>query len=139
MSLSINIRQTGDVTIVDVTGRITLGDGASTLRDTIRTMGREGHKKVLLNLGEATYIDSSGLGVLVSGFASITSLGGRLKLLNLNNRARDLLLITKLFTVFEVFEDEALAVRSFIDAPVETPAATSEKTSTGVGEATARM
>ena len=113
MSLSINIRQTGDVTLVDVTGRITLGDGAATLRDTLRTMGREGHKKILLNLGEATYIDSSGLGVLVSGFASITNTGGQLKLLNLNKRVRDLLLITKLFTVFEVFEDEAVAIRSF--------------------------
>jgi anti-sigma B factor antagonist len=122
MSLSINIRQVNDVTIVDVIGRITLGDGASTLRDTIREMGRAGHKKILLNLQEASYIDSSGLGVLVSGFASVTSQGGQLKLLNLNKRVTDLLLITKLFTVFEVFEDEALALRSFIAAAAETPA-----------------
>ena len=120
MSLSINIRQISEVSVVDVMGRITLGEGASTLRDTIRTMGREGHKKILLNLGDATYIDSSGLGVLVSGFASITKQGGRLKLLNLNKRVRDLLLITKLLTVFEVFEDETPALRSFIDAAVET-------------------
>src|SRR5882724_4763376 len=121
MSLSINIRQMSDVSIVDVAGRITLGDGASTLRDTLRAMPREGHKKVLLNLGEASYIDSSGLGVLVAAFASITNQDGQLKLLNLTTRVRDLLLITKLFTVFEVFEDEALAICSFVEVEVGTP------------------
>jgi len=123
MSLSINIRQLGDVSIVDVTGSITLGGGASTLRDTLRTMPREGHKKILVNLADASYIDSSGLGVLVSGFASITNQGGQLKLLHLSKRVRDLLLITKLFTVFEVFEDEGAAVRSFREAVVETSTA----------------
>ena len=123
MSLSINIRQIGEVSVVDVAGRITLGDGASTLRDTLRAMPKERHKKILLNLGSATYIDSSGLGVLVSGFASITSQGGQLKLLNLTTRVTDLLLITKLFTVFEIFEDELLAVRSFAEAEVAAPSA----------------
>jgi len=113
MSLSINIRQTNDVSIVDVGGRITLGEGATTLRDTLRAMPKDGHKRILLNLEEASYIDSSGLGVLVAAFASIANQGGELKLLHLTKRVRDLLLITKLFTVFDVFEDEALAVRSF--------------------------
>ena len=122
MSLSINIRQTGDVSIVDLVGRVTLGDGASTLRDTLRGMGREGHKKILLNLAEATVIDSSGLGVLVGAFASITNQGGQLKLLSLTSRIRDLLLITKLLTVFEVFEDEGIGVRSFRGGSAVMPA-----------------
>ena len=121
MSLSIDIRQMNDVCILDVTGRVTLGDGASTLRDMLRTMPEKGHKKILLNLAETTLIDSSGLGVLVSGFASVANQGGRLKLLNLNKRVKDLLLITKLYTVFEVFDDEKLAIRSFREARVETP------------------
>lgn len=120
MSMSINIRRMGDVIVVDVSGRITLGDGASTLRDTLRTMPRETHKKILLNLGDASYIDSSGLGVLVSAFASITSQGGQLKLLNLTKRVRDLLLITKLLTVFEVFDDELVAIRSFTEVEMQT-------------------
>jgi anti-sigma B factor antagonist len=123
MSVSITVRQASEVSIVDVAGRITLGEDASALRDMLRTMPREGHKKILLNLGEATYIDSSGLGVLVSGFASITNQGGQLKLLNLTSRVRDLLLITKLLTVFEVFDDEALAVHSFVEAAVPAPGA----------------
>jgi len=123
MSLSINIRQVGGVSIVDVAGRITMGEGASTLRDTLRTMPREDHKKILLNLGDTTLIDSTGLGVLVAGFASITNRDGELKLLNLPVKVRDLLLITKLFTVFEVFEDETVAVRSFAGTAAEMPAA----------------
>jgi len=82
-------------------------------------MAREGHKKILLNLGDASYIDSSGLGVLVSAFATLTNQGGQLKLLNVIARVKDLLLITKLYTVFEVFDDEGSALRSFIGAPVE--------------------
>ncbi|SPE40898.1 Anti-sigma factor antagonist [Candidatus Sulfopaludibacter sp. SbA3] len=123
MSLSINIRQMNDVSVMDVTGRITLGDDARTLRDMLLTMPKEGHKKILLNLAEAAYIDSSGLGVLVSGFASMTNQGGQLKLLNLTKRVRDLLLITKLFTVFEVFDDEELALRSFAEVAVQAPGA----------------
>src|SRR5690242_16450914 len=123
MSLSINIRQVSDVSIVDVVGRITMGDGASTLRDALRRMPREGHVKILLNLRDVTLIDSTGLGVLVAGFASITNHGGQLKLLNLTVRTRDLLLITKLFTVFEVFEEEPGAIRSFDLDTVKVPAA----------------
>src|SRR3954447_14423255 len=116
MSLSMIVRKVDEVSIVDVTGQITLGEGTSTLRNLLSDMGNEGYKRILLNLAATTMIDSSGLGVLVSGFASITNHGGRLKLVNLPTRIRDLLLITKLYTVFEVFEDEAAAVRSFGEA-----------------------
>jgi anti-sigma B factor antagonist len=98
---------------VDVAGRITLGEGSSALRDALRGLVSNGRKKILLNLGEVSYIDSSGIGELVSGFTTVTNNGGQLKLLNLAKRVKDLLQITKLYTVFEVHEDEAEAVRSF--------------------------
>jgi len=104
----------GDVTVVDVAGRITLGEGSSTLRDALRELVGKDQKKVLLNLGEVSYIDSSGIGELVSGFTTVTNSGGALKLLNLNKRVKDLLQITKLYTVFDVHEDEASAIRSFV-------------------------
>ena len=113
MSVKLTTRQVGDVTVVDATGRITLGEGASTLRDTIRDLAANGHKKLLLNLSEVSYIDSSGIGELVSGFTTITNQGGKLKLVGLTKRVKDLLQITELYTVFEVFDDEAAAVRSF--------------------------
>ena len=115
MSLRIDIRQTGEVSIVDVEGRIVLGEDVRVLRELLHKMPREGHKNILINLGKTVYIDSSGLGVLVSGFASVANQGGQLKLLNLTHRIRDLLLITKLFTVFEVFDSEASAVASFMN------------------------
>jgi anti-sigma B factor antagonist len=96
-----------------VSGRITLGEGSSTLRDALRELAGKGQKKILLNLGEVSYIDSSGIGELVSGFTSVTNSGGQLKLLNLTKRVKDLLQITKLYTVFDVHESEASAVRSF--------------------------
>ena len=113
MSLKLTTRQVGDVTVVDVAGRITLGEGSSILRDSMRDLVSKGQKKVLLNLSDVTYIDSSGIGELVSGFTTITNAGGQLKLLGLTNRVKDLLQITKLYTVFDVHEDEAHAVRSF--------------------------
>jgi anti-sigma B factor antagonist len=103
----------GDVTVIDATGRITLGDGASAFRDIIRDLASKGDKKLLLNLSEVSYIDSSGIGELVSGFTTVTNHGGSLKLIGLSKRVKDLLQITKLYTVFEVFDDEAEAVRSF--------------------------
>jgi anti-sigma B factor antagonist len=106
-------RQVGDVTVVDAVGRITLGDGASIFRDTVRGLVSNGHKKMLLNLAEVSYIDSSGIGEMVSGFTTVNNQGGQVKLLNLTKRVKDLLQITKLYTVFEVFEDETAAVRSF--------------------------
>ena len=113
MSVKLTTRQVGDVTVVDVAGRITLGEGSSALRDLMRDLVTKNQKKVLLNLGEVSYIDSSGIGELVSGFTTVTNSGGALKLLNLNKRVKDLLQITKLYTVFEVHEDEASAIRSF--------------------------
>ncbi len=113
MSVKLTTRQVGDVTVIDANGRITLGEGASTFRDTVRDLAAAGNKKLLLNLGEVTYIDSSGIGELVSGFTTVTNHGGQLKLLGLNKRIKDLLQITKLYTVFEVHDDEAGAIRSF--------------------------
>jgi anti-sigma B factor antagonist len=109
----LNTRQVGDVSVVDVAGRITLGEGSSALRDALRDMINKNQKKILLNLGEVNYIDSSGIGELVSGFTTVTNSGGQLKLLNLNKRVKDLLQITKLYTVFDVHDDEAHAVRAF--------------------------
>ena len=113
MSAKLSPRQVGDVTVIDVSGRITLGEGSSNLREGIRDLMAKGNKKVLLNLGEVSYIDSSGIGELVSGFTSVANQGGQLKLLNLTKRVQDLLQITKLYTVFEVHDDEAKAIRSF--------------------------
>lgn len=113
MSVKMTTRQVGDVTVIDTVGRITLGEGASTFRDTLRDLAAAGNKKLLLNLAEVSYIDSSGIGEMVSGFTSVTNAGGQVKLLNLTKRVKDLLQITKLYTVFEVFDDEAHAVRSF--------------------------
>jgi anti-sigma B factor antagonist len=113
VSVKLTTRQVGDVTVVDAAGRITLGEGASSFRDKIRDLVTGGNKKLLLNLAEISYIDSSGIGELVSSFTTVTNLGGSVKLLNLTKRVQDLLQITKLYTVFEVFDDETKAVRSF--------------------------
>jgi anti-sigma B factor antagonist len=113
LSVKLTSRQVGDVTVIDAAGRITLGEGASTFREKIRELINNSSKKILLNLGDVTYIDSSGIGELVSGFTTVTNSGGQLKLVGLSKRVKDLLQITKLYTVFEAFEDEAQAVRSF--------------------------
>jgi anti-sigma B factor antagonist len=113
VSVKLTTRQVGDVTVIDAAGRITLGEGASAFRDIIRDLAAKGDKKLLLNLSEVSYIDSSGIGELVSGFTTVTNHGGSLKLVGLSKRVKDLLQITKLYTVFETFEDEAQAVRSF--------------------------
>ena len=113
MSVKLSTRQVGNVTVIDVAGRITLGEGSSALRETLRDMVAKNQTKILLNLADVTYIDSSGIGELVSGYTTVTNTGGSLKLLNLNKRVKDLLQITKLYTVFEVHEDEAAAIRSY--------------------------
>jgi anti-anti-sigma factor len=113
VSVKLNTRQVGDVTVIDVSGRITLGEGSSALRDVLRELVAKGNKKILLNLGDVSYIDSSGIGELVSGFTTVANQGGSLKLLSLTKRVKDLLQITKLYTVFDVHEDEAHAVKSF--------------------------
>ena len=113
MSVTLSTRVVGGVTILDVAGRITLGEGSSALRESLRELVRKDQKKILANLGKVNYIDVSGIGELVSGFTTVTNHGGELKLVNLTKRVKDLLQITKLYTVFDVHEDEAAAVRSF--------------------------
>jgi anti-sigma B factor antagonist len=113
VSVKLNTRQIGDVTVIDAAGRITLGEGSTAFREAIKDLVAKGQKKILLNLGEISYIDSSGIGEMVSGFTSVSNAGGQLKLLNLTKRVQDLLQITKLYTVFEVFDDEAVALSSF--------------------------
>jgi len=113
MSVKLTTRQVGDVTVIDVAGRITLGEGSSTLRDALRDLVKKNQKNILLNLKDVTYIDSSGIGELVSAYTTVTNEGGHLKLLGLTHRVKDLLQITKLYTVFDIHEDEAHAVRSF--------------------------
>jgi len=106
-------RQIDGVTIVDLSGRITLGEGSVILRDTVRELMGKGSKKILLNLGDVNYIDSSGIGELVSAFTTVRNQGGELKLLNLTKKVHDLLQITKLYAVFDVKDDETTAVKSF--------------------------
>jgi len=106
-------RQVGGVTIVDLSGRITLGEGSVVLRDTIRDLVSKGKNKILLNLADVTYIDSSGIGELVSAFTTVRNQGGELKLLKLTKKVHDLLQITKLYTVFDIKDDEAVAVQAF--------------------------
>ena len=113
MSMKVSTRQVDGVTILDLSGRITLGEGSVTLRDSIRDLVAKGSTKILLNLGNVDYIDSSGVGELVSAFTSVKNAGGELKLLNLTKKVQDLLQITKLYTVFDVHDDEAHAVSSF--------------------------
>ena len=113
MSVKIDTRKVGDVTVVDVSGRITLGEGSSALRDVLRDLSAQGNKKILLNLSEVSYIDSSGIGELVSGFTSVSNGGGTLKLLGLTKRVKDLLQITKLYTVFDIWDNEASAISAF--------------------------
>ncbi|HEY2392922.1 MAG TPA: STAS domain-containing protein [Candidatus Angelobacter sp.] len=113
MSMKVSNRQVDGVTIVDMSGRITLGEGSVVLRDSIRDLVGKGQKKILLNLGDVTYIDSSGIGELVSAFTAVRREGGELKLLNLTKKVHDLLQITKLYTVFDIKDDEAAAIQSF--------------------------
>jgi anti-sigma B factor antagonist len=113
VTMKASTRQMDGVTIVDLSGRITLGEGSVVLRDTIRDLVGKGSKKILLNLGDVTYIDSSGIGELVSAFTTVRNQGGELKLLNLTKKVHDLLQITKLYTVFDVKDDEATAISAF--------------------------
>lgn len=105
--------EVGDVTVINLTGSITLGESTSLLRGWIQEALSQGRTKILLNLADVYFIDSSGLGELVSAYTRVTGRGGRLKLCSLNSRTQNLLQATKLYTVFEVFSDEAKAVASF--------------------------
>jgi len=111
--LNISERQAGDVTVLDLDGKITIGEGSVALRTAIRRLLEEGKKRLLLNLARVTYIDSSGIGELVSSYTAINKEGGQLKLLNLTQKIQDLLTITKLLTVFDVYENESEALSSF--------------------------
>ena len=113
MALTIASREVDGVTVVELSGRITLGEGSVQLRDSIRDLLAKGQKKILLNLGEVNYIDSSGIGELVSAYTTVRNQGGELKLLNLTKKVHDLLQITKLYTVFDIKDDEASAIASF--------------------------
>ena len=113
MSMKVIVRLVDSVTIMDVSGRITLGEGCTQLRELIREQLSKGNKNVLLNLGDVSYIDSSGIGELVSSYTAVSNQGGSLKLLNLTKKVQDLLQITKLYTVFDVHDDEAKAISSF--------------------------
>jgi anti-sigma B factor antagonist len=113
MALRATHRESGPCTVVDLSGKITLGDGSALLRKTVRGLLDEKHMKIILNLGDVDYIDSSGIGELVSAYTTTKGRGGELKLLQLTKKVHDLLQLTKLFTVFEVFSDEATAIGSF--------------------------
>jgi anti-sigma B factor antagonist len=113
VALSIATRQLDGVTILDLSGRITLGEGSVQLRDAIRDLISKGQKGILLDLGDVNYIDSSGLGELVSAYTTAKNQGATLKLLKLTKKVHDLLQLTKLYTVFDIYDDEASAIASF--------------------------
>src|SRR5436309_12527297 len=113
MNMTTSTREVGGVTIVDISGRIVLGEEGAALRNLVRELLNKGHKTILFNLGDVDYIDSSGLGHLVSAYTSVQTQGGELKLLNLTKRVQDVMQITRLYTVFDIMDDEAAAVRSF--------------------------
>ena len=113
MSVKLTTRQVNEVTVIDVSGRITLGEGSSLLRDELRSLIGSNRRKILLNLADVSYVDSSGIGQLVAAFTTVSSQGGQLKLLNLTKRLKELLQLTKVISIFEVFDDEKKAVATF--------------------------
>jgi anti-sigma B factor antagonist len=113
MSLKMRTREVGKVVVIDLTGQITLGEASAAVRDEVRDQIGHGYMKILLNLADVTYIDSAGLGELTAAYTSVKNRGGQLKLLNLTKRVHDLMQITKLYTVFDVYDDEKNAVSSF--------------------------
>ena len=111
--MKIASREVDHVTIIDVSGRIVLGDETEALRHAVRDQLSKGKKKIILNLADVDYIDSSGVGVLVASFTAVRNSGGELKLLNLTQKVHDILNVTKLYTVFDIKDDEFKAVKSF--------------------------
>jgi anti-sigma B factor antagonist len=112
--MQLSERRIGDVVVVDVSGKITLAEGGDqVLKDKMRSLVQQGHTRLLLNLGDVSYVDSAGLGEIVQAYATVNKNGGALKLLHVTRRIQDLLSITKLLTVFETFDSEAEAVTSF--------------------------
>lgn len=116
MSLYLTPINVGEVTVIDAAGRITLGENTTSFRDTIRDLTAGGRKKILLNLADISYVDSSGIGELIAAFTNVKHQGGALKLLNPTKRVCDLLHITKIYTIFEVFDDRNAAMSSFSDS-----------------------
>jgi len=113
VSLNLTVRESSGVSVIEIAGRLTLGEGGTRLKDEIRRLIVEGKKRILLNLAGLTYMDSAGLGLLVGAYATVSRDGGHIKMSNVTSRVKDLLLITKLYTVFEVHEDEPAALASF--------------------------
>jgi anti-sigma B factor antagonist len=113
MQLEIKERTVGEVVILELTGKITIGEGSVQLRDTVSRLLESGRNRIILNLGAVSYVDSSGIGELVSRYTTTKNTGGKLKLINLPKKIKDLLMITKLLTVFEIYEDEQAALDSF--------------------------
>ena len=113
MTLHGTVRDNSGVSIVDFSGRITLGEGSATLRNTVKELVAAGKQKILLNLADVDYIDSAGIGELVSAFTTVRTAGGELKLLNLTKRVNDILQITRLYTVFDVQTEEWTAIHSY--------------------------
>jgi anti-sigma B factor antagonist len=113
VALQGTVREIGEIIVIDFSGKITLGEGSSTLRKSIREVLDSGHRKILLNLADVDYIDSSGIGEMVSAYTTVRGLEGELKLVHLTKRVHDLIQITRLFTVFDVQSDEHSALRSF--------------------------
>jgi anti-sigma B factor antagonist len=111
--MQISERESGGVTVLDLSGKVTLGDGDTLLKDKLHSLLHQGKKNVLLNLGQVSYVDSAGLGAIVSAYTTMTREGGSLKLSNVTKKLQDLLSITKLLTVFETFDSEDEAVRSY--------------------------
>ncbi len=111
--MTIDTRSVNGVTIVDLHGRVTIGEGSRVIREKIRELLENGNKDILLNLGDVSYVDSAGIGELVSSYTTVTNQGGQFKLLHLTKKIRELLAITKLLTVFDSFDDETVAVGSF--------------------------
>ena len=111
--MQIDERTVGDVMVLDVKGKVTLGEGDEMLKDKVNSLVNQGHKKIILNLADVPYIDSAGLGEVVRTYTTVSRQGGSLKLLNLTKRITDLLSITKLLTVFETYDSESEAIRSF--------------------------
>ena len=116
MSAHADVRHENGVAVVDLSGKITLGDGCGLVRDTIKNLIASGHKDILLNVQNVSYLDSAGLGELVGSYATVSNLGGRIKLVHVDGKVKDLLQVTKLYTVFVTFTDEGEALRSFASA-----------------------
>ena len=113
MSFKAELRRAGDIAVLDLAGRLTIGESSGTLRNMVKDLVRQGERKILLNLKEVSYVDSAGLGELIAAFASVTNAGGQIKLLHTQAKIHDLLQVTKLITVFQDYSDEELATKSF--------------------------